>query len=112
MKLSAEDIAIGKSSPVHVEVSSNEKPEHHKTNGHGIALVPQPSDDPLDPLVTSVHVLYSISYRANIWRMRIGPGPRNSAPSLLFLAPVSHPRCQLLQIPRDLNLKLSCTTNH
>jgi hypothetical protein len=23
----------------------------HKTNGQGLALVPQPSDDPLDPLV-------------------------------------------------------------
>jgi hypothetical protein len=27
-----------------------------KTNGHGIALVPQPSDDPLDPLVSRSHL--------------------------------------------------------
>jgi hypothetical protein len=60
MKFSTEAIAVEKPSVLTVEWLSNEKPEPHKNNGHGIALVPQPSDDPLDPLVNLSRCTLSI----------------------------------------------------
>jgi hypothetical protein len=83
-----------------------------KTSSKGIVLIPQPSDNPKDPLVGALTIWIGAVPHVNMGFNRIGRQRRNCCPLLLYVEQLFQGLYKDWPTPRASFHRLRCTERH